>query len=192
MSAGVSRFARVLRLAQNGDLLAIRDLYESYAPAVHGYLRGHGATDPDDVTSEVFVGMLRNLDSFAGPEEAFRAWLFVITHRRLLDERRRLGRNRTVSVDPETIRELAHLRDRDAGDLAVDEIQNGRVLQLLDSLTETQRSVVLLHTIGGLPLKRVAEILGKELGAVKSLHRRALAAVARSSELQEFERTDDR
>jgi DNA-directed RNA polymerase specialized sigma24 family protein len=37
-----------------------------------------------------------------------------------------------------------------------------------------------MHAVGDLSLPQIAEILGKRLGAVKSLHHRGLAAAARA------------
>ncbi len=54
------------------------------------------------------------------------------------------------------------------------------MLRALDALTEEQRTVVLLHTLGDLSLPQIAEALGKGLPAVKSLHHRGLAAAARA------------
>ena len=48
-----------------------------------------GAGDVEDLTSEVFLAMFRNIGSFSGTEANFRSWVFVIAHRRLQDERRR-------------------------------------------------------------------------------------------------------
>lgn len=188
---GGADFTLRMARAQGGDLDAVNDLYRQYAPAVRGYLRGHGAVDPDDLTSDVFVDVLRNLVSFRGPEEAFRTWVFVIAHRRLLDERRRIGRRRTDAVDPDRMRGLVVATDPDAGERALDRIGTERALRLLDALTPAQRTVVLLHTIGGLPLRQVAGIVGKQHGAVKGLHRRALRSIARTLERDQLEIGED-
>ena len=58
------------------------------------------------------------------------------------------------------------------------------MLGALDRLTDDQRTVVLLHTVGGLSLPQISETLGKRLAAVKSLHRRGLAAAARALNAQ--------
>ncbi|MCA1674696.1 MAG: hypothetical protein LC799_21720, partial [Actinobacteria bacterium] len=39
-------------------------LYESLAPCVIGYLRAQGVADPEDVSSEVFIGILVGAPSF--------------------------------------------------------------------------------------------------------------------------------
>jgi len=63
---------------------------------------------------------------------------------------------------------------------ALERIGTARVLGALDELTDDQRTVVLLHTVGGLSLPQISQMLGKRLAAVKSLHRRGLAAAARA------------
>src|SRR5215831_10144188 len=80
--------------------IAIDELYSRYSGLVVGYLRAQGAVDPEDLASEVFVGVLRGLDRFDGDEAAFRSWLLVIAHRRLLDDRRRRGRKPADAVQP--------------------------------------------------------------------------------------------
>src|SRR5690606_5119335 len=82
----------VLAAARRGDPEAWRRLYESVAGRVAGYLRTQGAEEPEDLTSEVFVAVVRNFSKFVGDEAQFRSWVFVIAHRRLIDERRRRAR----------------------------------------------------------------------------------------------------
>src|SRR3954469_21686423 len=73
--------------------------FRELSPAVAGYLRMQGAADPDDLTSEVFLAVFRNIGTFSGTEANFRSWIFVIAHRRLQDERRRRMRR----PDPEPL-----------------------------------------------------------------------------------------
>ena len=161
-------------------LIALDELYARYSGLVVAYLRGQGASDPEDLASEVFVGVLRNLDTFEGDEAAFRSWLLVIAHRRLLDDRRRRGRKPADAVQPHLLHavpEAGRMGDVEAA--ALERIGTARVVTALEQLTDDQRTVVLLHTVGGLTLPQISEMLGKRLAAVKSLHRRGLAAAAR-------------
>ena len=159
----------------------LSDLYARHSRMVLGYLRGQRAADPEDLMSEVFIGVFRGLDTFVGDDDAFRSWVLVIAHRRLLDERRRLGRRPSSAVEPKRLNELVDAHERgDVEEEALERLATTRVLQALDALTDDQRTVVLLHTVGGLGLPQIAAMLGKRLGAVKSLHHRGLAAAARS------------
>ena len=163
------------------DVSDMGALYTRYWAMVVAYLRGQGAIDPEDVASEVFVGAMRTVNRFDGDEAAFRSWLLVIAHRRLVDQRRARAR-RPVEVQ-EPVR-LARFVDRGAAGNAEDEavarLATRRVLRALEQLTDEQRTVVLLQTVGDLSLPEIADALGKRLGAVKSLHHRGLAAAARA------------
>jgi RNA polymerase sigma-70 factor (ECF subfamily) len=160
--------------------LNVELLYARYRRLVVTYLRGQGAPDPEDLASEVFVGVVRGLPRFVGDEEAFRSWLFVIAHRRLTDDRRRRGRRPTTAVEPERLVELsARNIGGDVEHEALQAIATDDALGLLEHLTDDQRTVVLLHTIAGLSLSRIAGMLGKHIEAVKALHHRGLAKAAR-------------
>src|SRR5262245_66598345 len=88
-----------LALAQEGSPRACQWLYESLAGRVAGYLRLHGAREPEDLTSEVFLRVFDHLREFEGTEAGFRAWVFTIAHRLLIDDHRRAERRpRTVEL----------------------------------------------------------------------------------------------
>jgi RNA polymerase sigma-70 factor (ECF subfamily) len=172
-----------LRAAQLGRPAAWNELFRVLSPAVGGYLRMRGARDVDDLTSEVFLGMFRNLDSFSGDEAAFRSWVFVIAHRRLQDERRRfLRRPQPDSFDAHVAYAEAATGPRepaggDVEDDALRALATDRVQQICARLAPDQADVLLLRILGDLTIEQVAEVLGKSSGAVKQLQRRALAAV---------------
>jgi RNA polymerase sigma factor (sigma-70 family) len=167
-------FDDVLTAAQAGAAWAFERLYNDLAPGVAGYLRSQGALDPEDLTSEVFIGVFKGLGGFVGGEEKFRSWVFTIAHRRLTDDRRRRGRRPTS--EPLSGREEV----RNGGDVeaeALASLGDERVRSLLGMLSPDQRAVLALRIIGDLTVEQVAEAIGKRPGAVKALQRRALAAL---------------
>lgn len=173
-------FPRILGAGRSGELWALERFYRELAPAVLGYLRGQGAVEPEDLTSEVFVGMVGGLHRFAGDERGFRSWIFAIAHRRLLDERRRLSRRREEPMDPAKMNEnLAGTSTGDSEEEALIRLEGQGVLRTLSRLSPDQRSVLLLRVVADLSVEEVARILGKSAGAVKSLQRRALLSLAR-------------
>lgn len=158
-------------------------LYARYWNLVVAYLRGQGAAEPEDLASEAFVGVVRNLHRFDGDEAAFRTWLLVIAHRRLVDQRRAQGRRPAEPVEPTRLTHLGASHASgigDAEDEAMAALSTQRVVDALQRLTDDQRTVVLLHALGDLSLPEIARALGKRLSAVKSLHQRGLAAAARA------------
>lgn len=170
------RFAEVLRRAKAGDEPAFAEIYSDLAPVVTGYARGKGAAEPDDVASESFLSVARSIRRFDGDEQAFRSWVFTITHRRIVDERRSRGRRRSDPHDPATIGGEAAPSSES---VALDGFDSERVDEMLSRLTADQRSVMLLRVVAGLSVKEVAGILGKGESAVKVLQHRAVNALAR-------------
>jgi RNA polymerase sigma factor (sigma-70 family) len=167
-------FPDVLAAAQAGAPWAFERLYAELAPVVTGYLRLHGAFEPDDLASETFLGVFTGLASFLGGEQGFRSWVFTIAHRRLLDERRRLARRGAV------VRVDAELPDRPGGDVedeALGAVGEQRVHELCASLLPAQRAVLLLRIVADLTVEQVAHVLGKSVPAVKALQRRGLRAL---------------
>ena len=167
-------FEEVLGAAKVGEEWAWQVLYDGLAGPVAGYLRSRGAQDTDDLTSEVFLQVARDIDTFDGPEHKFRSWVFVIAHRRILDERRTRSRRPIVSDEP--VPDL----DDEKGDVEYEvmtELAAARVAEILRTLTDDQRQVITLRLIGDLSLQETAEVMGKRVGAIKALQRRALAAL---------------
>lgn len=167
-------FVSVLTAARLGQPWALTRLYEAYAGRVLGYLRSHGATEPEDLTSEVMLGMFQRLGSFEGDEGAFRRWLFTIAHHRLVDGHRRVARRpQTREYDPAADRRT----HASAEDGALTGLGSERVRRLLATLSTDQRDVLTLRILGDLTVEQVAAVVGKRVGAVKALQRRGLAAL---------------
>jgi RNA polymerase sigma factor (sigma-70 family) len=166
-------FDSVLCAAQAGAPWALERLYRVLSPGVLGYLRVQGATDPEDLANEVFLGVFQRIASFAGDEDRFRSWVFTIAHSRLIDDRRRAARR------PQTVQDASEVPvERPGGDAehdALERLSRARVQALCEQLVADQRDVLLLRLMAGLTVEAIAESLGKSEGAVKALQRRGLA-----------------
>jgi RNA polymerase sigma factor (sigma-70 family) len=169
-------FAGALAAARTGADWAWAEIYRDLAPAVLGYFRAHRAVDAEDLTSEVFVSMVRNIGSFEGDEDQFRSWVFVIVHRRLQDERRRHARKPVTPVETERLDRVA---DTDVEAEALHALSTARVRETFAQLSDDQRDVLTMRIIADLSLEDTALVLGKTVGAIKSLQHRGLAAVAK-------------
>jgi RNA polymerase sigma factor (sigma-70 family) len=171
-----SDFAAVLAAARAGESWALADLYASLAPVVAGLFRVQGVAEPEDLTNEVFVGVLRMIGSFEGDEAGFRSWVFTIAYRRLADERRRRARRpHTVPIEdrpemPDTVDIVADVERT---------LATERVRALCERLLPSQRDVLLLRLVGRLTVNEVAVLVGRSPRAVKALQRRGLAGIER-------------
>ena len=167
-------FDSVLGAAQQGANWASAALWAEYAPAVAAFLASRGSSEPEDVTSEVFIAVLRSLPSFRGNEAAFRSFVFSIAYRRLVDELRKRSYR---GPHNEWIDERDPRRTPSAESVALERMADDSALALLNHLPEAQRDVMVLRMIADLTFDQVAEILGKRPGAVKALQRRALESL---------------
>jgi RNA polymerase sigma factor (sigma-70 family) len=162
--------------ARLGDREAIADLYSELSPGVFGYLRGAGARDPEDLAGDVFVAMMRGIASFEGDEAALRRWVFTIAHHRLVDARRR----ETTRAAGAPLAGWREASADDSFDRVLDQLDAAPAVRALAGLTPEQREAVLLRSVVGLSVADTASVLEKSPGAVKTLHRRALASLARA------------
>ena len=167
-------FDDVLAAARAGEGRAFEELYRELAPAVTGYLRLHGAAEPDDLASETFIGGFTGIGGFSGDEAALRAWVFTIAHRRLVDDWRRRSRRPQLADEPA---DLAAHAGGDVEDDALVRIGAETVQRLCGELPADQRSVLLLRILADLTVEQVGAVLGKSVPSVKALQRRGLRAL---------------
>jgi len=166
-------FDSVITAARAGAEWAWTELYDDLAPLVLGYLRGRGAAEPEDLTGEVFLHLVRDVGSFEGDERDFRSWTLSVAHHRLLDDIRYRKRRPTDPASEEI--ERYERRGGNVESEALSSLGSERVLGLIRSLSPDQRDVLLLRMLADLTVEEVAEILDKRAGAVKALQRRGLA-----------------
>jgi RNA polymerase sigma-70 factor (ECF subfamily) len=174
-----TQLAGVLPAAQIGEAWALRRVYEILAPRVLAYLRARGASEPEDLTSEVFLTLFPRLPSVTGGAAGLRTFAFSVAHARLVDDLRQRNRR-------EPVREYDHAADPrttpSAEEHAIVGIQTDHVRVLLETLAPDQREVLMLRILGDLTVEQVAEALSKSSGAVKQLQRRGLISLRRRLE----------
>ena len=160
-----------LLAAQAGQAWALRAIYDELAPRVHGYVRARGGSEPEDLTSEVFLTVFSKLDSVSGGSDGLRALVFSVAHARLVDDLRRQARQ-AISVSYESWHDERSTTSTE--EVALDRIRTAEVRALLGQLPPEQRDVLLMRLVGDLSLEQVARAIGRSTGAVKQLQRRAL------------------
>lgn len=174
--------ADLIRRCLTGDQRACRDLVRRYQRPVFSVLMRvvKRAEDAEDLTQETFVRMFRALDRY-DLERPFTAWLFTIATRLGIDHLRR-RKVQTVSLtwsEPGSSGEERTMDVEDPG-LLPDEIashaeEEKNAQDLIDSLPEHYRIVVVLRHQQDLSYEEIAEALGLPLGTVKARIHRARA-----------------
>lgn len=170
-------FDAALAGARAGEEWGFAALYREFAPAVLGFLRGRIPSDAEDVASTVWLDVARSLCRFEGDEPGFRAWLFTIVRRRLLNEFRRQRRVRAELHDPATM--PAAFASGDPETIVLAEIGAADAIALIGQvLPDLQANVVLLRVVAELPVPDIAELLGLTPGHVRVLSHRGLRTLA--------------
>lgn len=159
-----------------GDALAERfsAAYRQLSPRVLGYLRLHGVDDPESVTQDVFLALFARLPTVIGDEEGVRTLTFSIAHARIVDQHRaRTRRPGLVPFDPDA--DPRHAASAEDAHAAAVGQQN--TLALLHRLGDDQREALTLRVVGELSLDETAQVMGRSVGSVKQLQRRALVTL---------------
>ncbi|MEU6756716.1 RNA polymerase sigma factor [Streptomyces sp. NPDC046685] len=163
--------------AQGGDENAFRAVYRAVHPRLLGYVRTLvGDGDAEDVTSEAWLQIARDLDSFTGDADRFRGWAARIARNRALDHIRMRGRRPAIGGDDTEL--TAWAADCDTAGAAMESLSTGRTMALIAKLPQDQAEAVVLRVVVGLDAKSAAETLGKRPGAVRTAAHRGLKKLA--------------
>ena len=175
MASETGELDEALARASAGDEAGFLQLWRALQPPLLRFLRVIGCDDPEDIASETWLQVVRDLPRFAGGEEDFRRWLFTIGRHRAIDAAR--ARSRRPATPVSTGLEI--LADHQlVEDQVLDGLSVRQAVALLAVLSRDQAEVVALRVIAGLETPDVAKILGKSAGAVRVALHRGLKALA--------------
>ncbi|MEU3829892.1 RNA polymerase sigma factor [Streptomyces sp. NPDC029080] len=163
--------------AQQGDETAFAVAYRIVQPGLLGYLRGLVGEEAEDVASEAWLEIARDLGRFQGDGAGFRGWTATIARHRALDQlRRQRVRPRAARLEEDAL----ELPDRHSThDQALESLSTERALELVRALPRDQAEAVLLRVVVGLDGPAAARVLGKRPGAVRTAAHRGLRSLAR-------------
>ncbi len=170
----MSDFERRLLAAKAGDEIAFGMLFRSVQPLLLRYLRTLAGPLAEDCAAETWLNVVGGLGRFVGDESGFRAWVFTIGRRRVVDAQRRLTRGEVLCDDPHALR--GDLEDA-ASDVEVtfkESRDTSRAVHLLSLLPVEQREAVFLRHVAGLDVQLTAEVLGRSAGSVRVATHRGL------------------
>jgi RNA polymerase sigma-70 factor, ECF subfamily len=170
------RFAAVLSAAQEGSEDAFSLLFRDTNPSLLRYLRVIAPEVAEDVAAETWLQALRALTGFRGGEQDWRAWLFTISRRKVIDDARRRSRRPAVRLSDVTPDRLPLAPD--AADVALEHLSTRKAMAMLAALPPLQAEVILLRVVAGLDTDVVAKMLGRSPGAVRVAAHRGLRQLA--------------
>ena len=164
----------VIARAQGGDAKVIEALYQRYRVDVFRYLyyRVGDIQAAEDLTSEVFIRMIRALDRYHQRDVAFEAWLFQIARNLAIDHHRKMKVRNHLPLDENLVSDAS-----DVGEAVELGLTSDMLLKALAKLTDVQRDVLILRFVNRMRIAQVAQMLHKSENAVKANQRRGLIAL---------------
>lgn len=140
------------------------------------------AEEAEEVVQDTCIKLHQGIDRFRS-QSSFAAWLFQIAHNTCLDKLRTKQRRRIFglfSFDPQSSTDKDDIEDMalvvsQAADTApnpaekLDLSEQGSMIEeSLRQLPDSQRAVVVLHDIEGFSYQEISEIVGANIGTVRS------------------------
>lgn len=165
---------QLLALARHGDQAAIMEIYRLYFSPIYQFirLRVEDSSVAEDLTSEVFVTLVDSLRGRNAPRQSLRGWLFKVARSQL---QKHFGRLRSFPTT--TLDEWIATAEDDLEITFMRSLSAERARQALRMLPPDQQEVLILRFGQGLDLQETAEIMGKQVGAIKSLQFRAVSTL---------------
>ncbi len=158
---------------QKGNRAACSELYDQFYDAIYRYCyyQVGSVTVAQSLTSEVFVRLVKNLETFDEGRQSLQAWLYSIARDLIADL------PQCSQQDQLSQKGTAPTRAFFVGYLVAETLAAA-----LAQLSEEQRQVILLQFVQDYNTAEVAHILGKPERAIQWQSRRALAALRHDGE----------
>jgi RNA polymerase sigma-70 factor, ECF subfamily len=168
--------AAAVRAARGGDDEAFRLLYREVQPGLLRYLRGLVGEDAEDLASETWLQIARDIRSFRDEGAGFRGWAATIARHRALDHLRRNQRRPATGLPIDVLADLPDTQD--TAERAINIAMTNATIAFIASLPSDQAEAVLLRVVVGLDAKAAAKVMGKRPGAVRTAAWRGLRTLA--------------
>lgn len=168
--------SETVRAAQAGDEEAFRRLYRAVQPGLLRYLTVLVDADAEDVASETWLQIARDLRTFDGGD-GFRAWAATIARNRALDHLRHRRRRPSLPVPVQELTGVA--AGEDTADRADEHLGTDAAIALIAMLPRKEAEAVLLRAVVGLDAESAGRVLGRRAGAVRTAAHRGLRRLAR-------------
>lgn len=160
----------------NLDSQAVTAVYNQYFPEIFRYVRYRLDNDAlaEDISSDVFCGLLKAIKAGRAPQVNLRGWLIGTARHMIIDTIRRKQRHPSEAISDELESSAAGPCEEVEGRL-----DSHALHKALIQLTEDQQQVLALRFGQGYSLEETAAMMKKHVNAVKALQFRALSALKR-------------
>jgi RNA polymerase sigma-70 factor (ECF subfamily) len=157
-----------------GDRAALAAAYDQYHLPIYHYIYRQvvDVETARDLAAETFRRFLTAVKQGHGPRDNLKAWLYQTAHHLVIDYYRRQKHRNHLALDDDLIE-----AEDDPVHSAEIHLSAEQVSAALGCLNPEQRQVIVLKYLENFSNAEVAGIIGKTMGAVKSIQHRALVAL---------------
>jgi len=179
-AVGYETDADLVVRARGGDFSAYEVLFERHRALVYRfvYQMCRRQDDSEDLTQEVFVRALRNLDRYRD-QAKFTTWLLRIASNLVADRARSQNRRSVLEIE-QASDGLAWMTRSKATD-PVENLEHERLQEAVEralaQLKPQQREIIVMRDVQELPYQDIAEVLGCTVGGAKLRALRARKAL---------------
>ncbi|HEX9765209.1 MAG TPA: sigma-70 family RNA polymerase sigma factor [Nitriliruptorales bacterium] len=169
----------LVRRAQQGDRDAFAAIYDRYVGEIFGFVmnRVRQRETAEDLTGDVFMRAFHRIDGFEWQGVDIGAWIMTIARNRVADHFRSFSTRLERSSDQ--VRYDVEVGPTDAPERIAEGRELARRLgRALERLSDEHREIIELRFVHELSLADAAHVIGRTVGATKSLQFRALKALA--------------
>jgi RNA polymerase sigma-70 factor (ECF subfamily) len=161
----------LLGAARRGSETAFLELFDQHHAALFrlAYRFTGSRADAEDIVQECFLELLRPACAYDPNRAPLRTFLFGVVRNQFLKRLRRSG-PATTGIGPD------HSQDSPENGLLRGELSSA-VSRAVMELPETQREALVLAHYEQMPLAEIGQLMGLDVGAVKSRLQRARASL---------------
>ena len=161
---------QIIEDAIKGEASAFGLLYDKYQPQIYRfvYLKVGHREEAEDLTHQVFLSALQNIEKYQHKGFPFSSWLYQISRNKIIDH----WRTRKITLDIEDAAEQGE------NDLEIEKIgvrfEIERVQKAIPRLKDEYQNVIIMKFIEGLSYEEIAAALNKPQTTVRVLQHRAI------------------
>ena len=156
----------LIKLLQNGDMAVFDNIYHETKSVVYyailNILKDKSLSE--DIMQDTYLKALEKIHTFK-PRYSFKSWIVMIARNLAINEYNR--RKRELSFDPNKDEYIFGSSESNSEKELI-------VKQMIEYLKEDEREIVLLHVVGDLKHREIAEIVNKPLGTVTWIYNQAI------------------
>jgi RNA polymerase sigma-70 factor (ECF subfamily) len=167
--------ARLKRL----DPETISTVHREFFPEIYRYAwyRLGDQQAAEDLAAEVLLKLIEAINHGQGPEKSLRGWLMGTASNLINDYYRKSYSRPTMQLDEDFL-----VVDLNPLEISEEREETHTIQRAIQQLTPDQQHVIALRFGGGYSLVETANMLGKNVNAIKALQFRAISALRREIE----------